>query len=84
MKYHHIIDPETLYPTTYFTSVSILTEDSALADALSTAFFCMPRESSLLVIEALKKEGITVDVLWVGSSGEIFMTDGFSSTVVEE
>ena len=84
VKYHHIIDPETLYPTTYFTSVSILTEDSALADALSTAFFCMPRESSLLVIEALKKEGITVDVLWVGSSGEIFMTDGFSSTVVEE
>lgn len=40
-RYHHIIDPDTLYPSTLHHSVTILCSDSAEADMLSTALFCM-------------------------------------------
>ncbi len=84
VKYHHIIDPETLYPTTYHTSVSILTEDSGLGDALSTAFFCMTTEEAQHLIDTLLERGVRVDVLWVDAEGKTYMTDGFSSTVIKE
>ncbi|MBR5121407.1 MAG: FAD:protein FMN transferase, partial [Oscillospiraceae bacterium] len=71
-NYHHIIDPDTLMPADYFASVSIFTKDSALADALSTALFCMPYEDGLKLIEDIKN----VDVLWIYKDGEIKYTEG--------
>lgn len=44
-RYGHIIDPDTKYPATNFRSVTILYEDSALADAYSTLLFTMDLES---------------------------------------
>ena len=70
--YHHIIDPETLMPATYWRSVSIICPDSGLADALSTALFLMGREEG----EALAKE-CGAEVLWVDISGQEYMTPGF-------
>ena len=70
--YHHIIDPETLMPATYWRSVSIICPDSGLADALSTALFLMGREEG----EALAKE-CGAEVLWVDVSGQEYMTPGF-------
>jgi len=40
-KYGHIIDPETLFPPERFLMVSVICEDTALGDALSTALFCL-------------------------------------------
>ena len=71
-NYHHIIDPETLMPAEYFSSVSVFAKDSALADALSTALFCMPYEDGLKLIEDIKN----VDVLWIYKDGEIKYTEG--------
>ena len=70
--YHHIIDPDTLMPSIYWRSVSIICPDSGLADALSTALFLMDREEG----EALALK-CGADVLWVGADGTEYMTDGF-------
>ncbi|MCQ2552884.1 MAG: FAD:protein FMN transferase [Clostridia bacterium] len=51
--YHHIIDPDTLKPENRFLSISILTKDSGLADALSTSVFNMDYEEGLKFIEDL-------------------------------
>ena len=71
IDYHHIIDPVTLMPANYFRSVSVFCTDSGLADALSTALFCMNYEDGLRVA---KKAG--AEVVWVYHSGEVVMTDG--------
>ena len=70
--YHHIIDPDTLMPSTYWRSVSVICEDSDLADALSTALFLMDEEAGRELAEACGAQ-----VLWVNSAGQEFMTDGF-------
>ena len=79
-KYHHIIDKDTMMPTEHFSAVTVLTRDSALADALSTALFCMSYEDGLKLIETL--EG--VEVLWVDREYRTYMTDGFSTLVINE
>ena len=71
-KYHHIIDPETLFPADYFSSVSIITKNSGLADALSTALFCMSYEDGLALVETLSD----VEVLWICKDGEVKCTSG--------
>lgn len=39
VRYHHIIDPETLYPACYHHSVTVICDDSGIADLYSTMFF---------------------------------------------
>ena len=71
-KYHHIIDPVTLMPAAYFPSVSIFTEDSGLADALSTALFCMSYEDGKALVESIGN----VEVIWIYRDGTYKHTDG--------
>ena len=71
-KYHHIIDPNTLMPSACWRSVSIVCEDSALADALSTALFLLPLEEGKALAEKCGAEA-----LWIGLDGKEFMTKGF-------
>ena len=72
VKYHHIIDPVTLVPARYFSSVSIITDSSALGDALSTALFCMSYEDGLKLVESI--EG--VEVIWIDLHYRLETTPG--------
>ena len=72
IKYHHLIDPKTLYPAVHFRSVSIVTEDSGLADFLSSAVFLMEYEDGLKFINSL--DG--VEAIWLLEDGKIKMSDG--------
>jgi len=74
--YHHIIDPDTLYPSEYWRSVTIVCEDSGAADALSTALFLLPIEEGQ---ELLKK--YDAEALWVAPDGEIFYSPGFEQLI---
>lgn len=70
-KYHHIIDKDTLMPSEHFSSVTVITPDSGLADALSTALFCMSYEDGT----ELLKEFEDVDVIWITRDGQKYLTD---------
>ena len=76
-RYHHIIDPETLYPAAFYSALTVITRDSGLADALSTALFCMDFEESYALAESL--EG--VEVLWIFPDGEQRYTPGFAELI---
>ena len=78
-RYHHIIDPATLMPAEYYTSVSIVCDSSADGDALSTALFCMTYEQGLALIESL--DG--VEAMWLTVDGKQYYSSGFSSYQAE-
>ena len=76
-RYHHIIDKDSLFPADYFASLTVLTQDSALADALSTALFCMSYEDGLAMVSGM--DG--VETLWIFPDGEIRYTDGVEKLI---
>ena len=66
-RYHHIIDCDTLMPSNRYASVSIHTESSAVADALSTAVFNMTEEEINSLIAKMPGVEITV----IDNSGNV-------------
>jgi len=74
-RYHHIIDPSTLMPSVLYDSVTVISSDSALADALTTGLFCMPIDEGMALIERLPD----TEALWVLSDGSQRMSSGFSA-----
>ncbi len=75
--YHHIIDPETLFPSLEYKSVSILCKDSGMADALSTAIFNMHIDQGMEFIEGLSD----VEAFWVLKNGEFRYTSHFEDYI---
>lgn len=73
-RYHHIIDPETLYPSEGYVSVSVVCKSSADGDALSTALFCMDLETGKTLVEDLPG----VEAMWVLPDGTKEESSGFA------
>ena len=74
--YHHIIDPDTRMPGTLWRAVTILCDDSGLADALSTALFLLPLEDGRALLE---KTG--AEAMWVDAEGNMFYSSGFEAMI---
>lgn len=65
-RYHHIIDPDTLFPADHYRSVTIITKDSGAADCLSTALFTMTIDEGKAMLETYEQEtGDTADAIWI-------------------
>ena len=74
VRYHHLIDPATLWPAAYFNGVSVLAPDSGVADCLTTGLFCMPLEEGQKIVESL--DG--VEALWCTTDGQLVTSSGWS------
>ena len=76
-RYCHIIDPDTLMPADNFSSVTIVTAYSGVADAYSTAVFNMTLEDGIDFVNHL--DG--VEAMWILADGSIQYSDGFDQYI---
>ena len=61
-RYHHLLDPATGYPAQGIQAVTVVAEEAALADALSTAVFILGVEKGLALLHRWPKvEGLIID-----------------------
>ena len=79
VRYHHVIDRDTLMPAEHFRSVTVITPDSGLADGLSTALFSMSYEDGLAMVQKIGN----VDVLWISADGTQRYTPGISQMIMK-
>ena len=76
VNYHHIIDPSTGYPANNgLVSVTIVSSDGTLADALSTSLFVMGVDNA---ISFLEKNSELFDAILITEDGEISVTEGLA------
>ena len=73
VAYNHIIDPETLMPASRYKQVTVIHENSVLADIISTALFIMTYEEGSKLAEKYGAEAF-----WVDLDGEWKTTDGYA------
>lgn len=75
--YHHILDPKTGYPAeSGLKSVTIVSDNGTLSDALSTSLFVMGKEKALDYWQNHKKE---FDTILVEDNGDITITGGLKN-----
>ena len=74
-RYHHIIDPDTLFPRDEYVLVSVLTRDSGVADSLSTALFNMSVEEGKQLLGQLED----AEAVWYYSDGTVVYSDGIEA-----
>ena len=74
--YHHIIDPDTLYPGNKWRAVTVVCPDSGLADALSTALFLLPQDAGQALLDKCES-----CAMWVDAEGNIQYSTGFEDLI---
>ena len=80
--YHHILDPKTGYPAeSGLKSVTIVSDNGTLADALSTSLFVMGKEDALNYWREHSEE---FDAILVTKDGEITVTQGIADSFSSE
>ena len=72
MRYHHIINPETLFPADRYRAVTVIHKDSGIAEMLSTPIFILSEENGETLAEKY-----SADVLWIYADGTFKATDGY-------
>lgn len=79
IMYHHLIDPITGYPkNNNLYSVTIICNNSMIADAYSTAIFLMGLEQGLQFVN----ENITIEAVFLTKDKKIYLSDGITERFV--
>ena len=80
--YHHILDPRTGKPSdSGLKSVSIISKDGTLADALSTSLFIMGEEKA---IGYWKENGSNFDILLMTKDNRLIVSAGIKDKVISD
>jgi len=78
VRYHHILDPRTGYPTQNgLMSITIVSDNATDADALSTAAFVMGLKDGMAYIE--KQKG--VEAFFIMDDNKIYATSGLKDRI---
>ncbi len=77
VRYHHILDPRTGWPSKGLRSVTVVSPDAVLADALSTGIMVMGPQKGLALAERLKN----VEAVLVDDHGKVETTSGLEGTL---
>ena len=75
VRYHHIIDKDTLRPENRYLSVSVINRDSGMADAYSTAVFNMDLEEGRAFVERTDD----LEALWILPDGTHVESSGWAA-----
>ncbi len=79
-KYHHLIDPNTLFPTDHHRSVSLVSSDGSIGDILVTAIFIMPLEEGLDFVNS--HDGL--EAIWYIDSNTVEMSDNLEEQYLRQ
>lgn len=74
VRYSHIINPITKYPSNYMKSVTVIGEDSSICDIYSTYLYLLPVEDGLKIVN--NTPGI--EAIWYIDKDNIVRSDGFN------
>lgn len=79
IRYHHLLDPKTGYPSKGLQSVTITNKTNTIGDALATAVFVMGKENGVQLIESLRD----TEAMIIDDEGEIYYSSGFEKFLIE-
>lgn len=77
VRYHHILDPKTGYPSRGLASVTVISPDPVLADAWSTALFVLGKEKGLKLIEKTPD----IETFMITTDGEMIFSSGLKESL---
>jgi len=78
VRYAHIINPKTGYPTTGIKSVSIICPDAELADAIATSVFVLGKENGLKLVNEMN----LIECIIVDNNDEFSTSEGIDLTII--
>jgi FAD:protein FMN transferase len=77
VRYHHILDPDTLQPARGCQSVSVIAKEGVWADGLDTGIFVLGAERGMELVEQLQD----VEAIIVDGEGRVFVSTGLRNRV---
>ena len=77
VRYHHIINKDTLMPEMNYMSVTLITDDCGYGDGLATAIFNMDIESGLDFVNS--HDGVFA--MWINNDKSKIYSDGFEDFI---
>lgn len=77
VRYHHILDPQTLQPARACQSVTVIAKEGVWADGLDTGIFVMGPERGMELIERLPD----IEAIIVDQEGNMLVSSGLKSRI---
>ncbi|MFU8786066.1 MAG: FAD:protein FMN transferase [Candidatus Izemoplasmataceae bacterium] len=71
--YHHLIDPDSFYPTFHIRAVTVISKNPTLGDIYSTVAFLLPLEDAIMFIDSLDD----VEAIWVDDEEKAHFSENF-------
>jgi FAD:protein FMN transferase len=77
VRYHHILDPQTLQPARGCQSVSVVAKEGVMADGLDTGIFVLGADRGMELVEQLAD----VEAIIVDGDGRVLVSSGLRNRV---